>query len=135
MDKLSKRCGIYLDWDNIWGGILSFFEIKVEKNPTKRKPLEAPLKEKIKTFLGEFSEKIYKNSQLDEEIRYIKAFADFDRLPHASDFNPSITNLLHNAGIEPFISFVTAGGFKIKDASDRSLILEVIEDVFFLRNP
>lgn len=135
MDKLSKHCGIYLDWDNIWGGILSLFEIKVEKDPTKRKPLESPQKEKIKTFLGEFSEKLYQSSQLEEEIRYIKAFADFDRLPHVIDFNPSITNLLHNAGIEPFISFVTAGGLKIKDASDRSLILEVIEDVFFSKKP
>lgn len=135
MDKQIKHCGIYLDWDNIWGGILTLLEIKVVKDINKRKPLESNQKEKIKTFMSEFSSKLCQSPQLGEEIRYIKAFADFDRLPHAVDFNPSISSLLHNSGIEPFISFVNAGGMKIKDASDRSLILEVIEDVFFSKKP
>lgn len=128
MNDLIKSCGVYLDWDNIWGGILHYFSIKVD--PQHPIILTSNQKNQIEEFINVFSSKLH---ETQSDVRYIKAFADFDRLPYANTFSPSITNILHNAEIEPFPSFVRAGKFALKDASDRSLMLEVVEDVFFAK--
>lgn len=126
MTKLINSCGVYLDWDNIWGGILDFLSIKYDPaNPT---PLITNQKQLIENFVAELPIKLHANLP---DIRFIKAFADFDRLPYANSFSPSITSMLYNAEIEPHPSFVKAGKVKLKDASDRTLMLEVIEDIFF----
>lgn len=130
-DSSNNRCGVYLDWDNIWGGILDLLGIIVAKDESKRTSLSKPQKAKIEEFIRKFASDICDSPLIADETRYIKAFADFDRVPHAKEFTPSLTDQLHNCGIEPLISFVRARGQKIKDASDRSLILEIIEDVFF----
>lgn len=128
MEKLISSCGIYLDWDNIWGGILDFISIKVNhKNPII---LTQSQKKIMEDFIYVFSRKLH---ETQPDVRYIKAFADFDSLPYANNFYPSITNILHNSEIEPFPSFVRAGKTKFKNTSDTSLILEVIEDIFFTK--
>lgn len=133
MTKLINSCGIYLDWDNIWGGILDFLSIKYD--PTNPPPLTISQKQLIEKFVAELpiivAELPIKLHENLPDIRFIKAFADFDRLPYANSFSPSITEMLYNAEIEPHPSFVKAGRVKLKDASDRTLILEVIEDIFF----
>jgi uncharacterized LabA/DUF88 family protein len=128
MNDLIKSCGVYLDWDNIWGGILHFFSIRVD--PQHPITLTQNQKNQIEQFITIFSHKLHESQS---DVRYIKAFADFDRLPYANTFSPSVTNILHNAEIEPFPSFVRAGKFALKDASDRSLMLEVVEDIFFAK--
>jgi hypothetical protein len=126
MAKLINSCGIYLDWDNIWGGILDFLSIKYD--PAHPAPLVSNQRRQIENFVNELPMKLH---EALPDIRFIKAFADFDRLPYANSFSPSITSMLYNAEIEPHPSFVRAGKVKLKDASDRTLMLEVIEDIFF----
>jgi hypothetical protein len=60
-------------------------------------------------------------------VRYAKAFAVFSKLPFANEIG-DIPTILHNSGIEPVSSFIAKN---VKDASDRVLILEAVEDVFF----
>jgi hypothetical protein len=126
MAKLIESCGIYLDWDNIWGGLLDFLHIKYD--PKGATPLSADQKRQIEKFISDLPIKLHK---VLPDIRFIKAFADFDRLPYANSLSPSITHLLYNAEMEPHPSFVKAGKTTLKDASDRTLMLETIEDVFF----
>lgn len=128
MQKPVNSCGIYLDFDNIWGGILDFLSIKYD--PQSPTPLTPAQKNQVEQFISELPSNL--NSILPD-IRFMKAFADFDRLPYAASFSPSITSILYNSEIEPHPSFVKAGKVKLKDASDRTLMLEIIEDVFFTK--
>jgi hypothetical protein len=135
--------GVYLDFDNIWGGLLR--ELGIDPKERKQKnygliPTEIEtIKELLKNFLSDFLysglRELFSQSDIGKlgkvQVRYVKAFAVFSKLPFAVQIG-DIQNLLHNFGTEPFPSFIAQN---TKDASDRILILEVIEDVFFNRLP
>ena len=144
MIKKKKNIGIYLDLDNIWGGLLRELGINVEERKKKLiglLPAERDLLKEILTkilpavlYVG-ISEKFHEyegsNVVANTEVRFIKAFAVFSKLPFINQIG-EIQTLLHNVGIEPFPSFIAKD---TKDASDRALILEIIEDIFFNQLP
>ena len=141
----SKNIGVYLDFDNFWGGLLR--DLGIDPKERKQKnygllPAEIEIVEELLTkYLSSF---LYSGlewkfslwdkaaeSRISSYVRYIKAFTVFSKLPFANQIG-DIQNLLHNVGIEPFPSFIAQN---TKDASDRALILEVVEDVFFNQLP
>jgi len=143
--------GVYLDFDNIWGGLLR--ELGIDPDERRKRGIsllseEILLLKRIMNEIlplifyegishrftstsyiprGRYFEEIRKFGQ----VRYVKAFAVFSKLPFGDQVG-DIQTILHNSGIEPFPSFIAKD---TKDASDRSLILEVIEDIFFNRLP
>ena len=138
----AKNIGVYLDFDNLWGSLLGELGINIEERIKEKKygllPVEIEtVKELLTTYLPYF---LYfgleenftsPNGKIKGHVRYIKAFAVFSKLPFANQIG-EIQNMLHNVGIEPFPSFTARN---VKDASDRALILEVVEDVFFNQLP
>ena len=144
MIKKKKNIGIYLDLDNIWGGLLRELGINVEERKKKLiglLPAERDLLKEILTkilpavlYVGiseEYHEYERGNIVANAEVRFIKAFAVFSKLPFINQID-EIQTLLHNVGIEPFPSFIAKD---TKDASDRALILEIVEDIFFNQLP
>ena len=144
-----ERLGVYVDFDNVWGGILRFLSIDPKKREKKYKVSGLTLSEKkcfqdilenvlpqlfYKYIANHFSlyEKDVGNAKLKlGEVRYVKAFSTFSKLPFHNIVG-NVPAMLHKYGIEPFNSFLAKDE---KDASDRALILEVIEDVFFNKVP
>jgi len=134
--------GVYLDFDNIWGGLLR--ELGIDPDERRRKGIGL-LSEEIsllKKILNEilplaFYEGIARrftsvsHRNYSAQVRYVKAFAVFSKLPFGDQIG-DIQTILHNSGIEPFPSFIAKD---TKDASDRSLILEIVEDIFFNHLP
>lgn len=140
----NNNIGIYLDFDNIWGGILRKLEIDAkdrQEHSISLHPIEVKVFKDILSSLGKFlywGLKLKFSSYSDEygsdvyaKVRYIKAFAVFSKLPFANKIG-DVQTILHNSGIEPISSFIAK---EVKDASDRVLILEVIEDIFFNKLP
>jgi hypothetical protein len=130
-----KNIGVYLDFDNIWGGLLRELRIDIEDRRKKGISLLPAEVEALKEFLNKLSSFIYEGLtnffSFRSNVRYVKAFAVFSKLPFITQIG-EIQTLLHNSGIEPFTSFIAKD---TKDASDRALILEVVEDVFFNQLP
>ena len=130
----TKNIGVYLDFDNLFGSLLR--ELGIDPRERKQKnyallPIEVKVvREILSKFLPTF---LYfgLEERFATHVRYIKAFAVFSKLPFANQIG-DIQNLLHNVGIEPFPSFIAQN---TKDASDRALILEVVEDIFFNQLP
>jgi len=150
------KIGVYVDFDNVWGGILRAFGIDPEERQKKygQKGITTLEREYLKRtvevlfpklFFKSIAEHYYftKGSVYDDilkievekatrgEVRYVKAFSTFSKLPFHSEIG-NIPAMLHKYGIEPFNSFLAKNE---KDASDRTLILEVIEDIFFNKLP
>ena len=143
--------GVYLDFDNIWGGLLRELEIDPDERRKKGIGLLSEEISLLKKILKEilplvfyegiarrftFTSHILHKNYLEEvgesgQVRYVKAFAVFSKLPFGDQIG-DVQTILHNSGIEPFPSFIAKN---TKDASDRSLILEVVEDIFFNRLP
>ena len=128
-----KNIGVYLDFDNIWGGLLRELRIDVEDRRKKGISLLPAEVDALKKLLDMLSLFIYEGLSkfFRSQVRYVKAFAVFSKLPFVTQIG-EIQTLLHNSGIEPFTSFIAKD---IKDASDRALILEVVEDIFFNQLP
>ena len=145
-----NTCAVYIDFDNFWNGILA------QVNAFSYNVLPDVLKDSIRDFLKNFATEWYNGvmikqlaSQTEDHFlglelrsaiykaRYIKAFADFSALPKQNEvFSTTLGSLgiiqfLHNIGIEPFSPFVRSASKRVKDASDRALILEIVEDIFF----
>lgn len=143
---------VYIDFDNFWNGTLA--KAGVFENPEQLYELHEP----IRNFLKKFAKELYSGIELQAvktdssddtlslllerlyfKTKYIKAFADFSALPYRREIfsldenSIGIIQYLHNIGIEPISPFVKSSKSKkrVKDASDRALILEIIEDVFF----
>lgn len=121
---------IYLDFDNIYGGLLDFLDIKAKgENPT-----ELQLKifqEVLKCLINSLS------IVFPERAKYIKAFAEYENLPHKNSFKPNIPAFLYNLGvrpINPFVAYSKDSG-KGKNASDIALSLEVVSDILIKKNP
>ena len=125
-----KKIAIYLDFDNIYGGILQRLNInpKYFNDISFDNELENSFKNLIMDFASKFYESIKSNYE-HHIVCFIKAFADFDKIPFAKNFNPSLQTILNNTGITPGNYFV-AMGHHFKDAADRALMFEVFEDIF-----
>jgi hypothetical protein len=125
-----ENYAVYLDFDNIYSGLLDFLNIRVKNEiPTKLQTLI--LKEVLKCLI--YSLSIYSN----DKAKYIKAFAEYENLPHKSIFKPNIQAFLYNLGVKPvnpFVAYSNNSG-KGKNASDIALSLEVVSDILIKENP
>ncbi len=125
--------GIYVDFDNIWGGFLESFGFSTESSLSRgeRLYLLDLSRNFIRACLNPYSELW---NQFNEEggVRpaFIKIFADFEALP----FKEGVIDALQETGAIVHYPFVRRRGKHTKDASDRALILEVVADVFFKRS-
>ncbi len=73
-----------------------------------------------------------------ERAKYIKAFAEYENLPHKDRFNPNIPSFLYNLGVKPvnpFVAYSRNSGKENKNASDIALSLEVVSDILIKKNP
>lgn len=121
------RYCIYIDFDNIYGGCLDYIGIKA-KDPIS--PLQQYIfSEVLKCFLSCIP------YEIKGECAFIKAFAEYENLPHSSIFKPGIQIFLHNIGIKPISPFVSHGKRKNKNASDIALTLEVVNDLIIKNVP
>jgi len=110
------KLGIYIDFDNIWASVLDLVsEIKLKKESKENiNKLERCFIDLIDKVIYEFN---------DENIKYIKAFSDFEKLPFSKQIN--IIDILHSKGIQTYIPYVRNN----KDMSDRALIISAIKDI------
>jgi len=116
------RYCVYLDFDNIYGGCLDYLGIKA-KEPIS--PLQGIIfSQVLECFLSKIPSLLPCG-----ECAFIKAFAEYENLPHSKVFKPGIQIFLHNIGIKPISPFVSSGKRKNKNASDIALTLEVVNDL------
>ena len=105
--------GIYFDFDNFWAGLLdtvpTLYKLELTEN----------IKKDIEKQFSKVLEKVLEN----KNIKYIKSYSDFDKLPYAKDIN--MIDLLHNKGIQTYMPYVRGN----KDMADRALIISVIKDI------
>lgn len=125
------QLGLYIDLDNIYGACLDHFGIKVGNS----KFLEYE-----RCIIEQFLYSLYLIRSLmvdsldrnDINIRFVKAFAEFENLPFSKTIN--IQQILSSVGIKLITPFyVKAGKRKNKNASDIQLALEVATDLSIKR--
>ena len=125
-----KRYAVYLDWENLWiAHIVACFPHLHRSNRSVPRP--SPTSEEQK-LLYELPELLLADvgDTLETTPRFCKAFAVWENLDHGKELVPR----LRQNGVNPIQSLGTvfhpSGGHRvIKEASDRALILKVVEDV------
>ncbi len=125
---ICNRIGMYIDFDNYYAGLLDMIENVYYLNDEKvYKEIEKELDKNIHDLLNKIENPFKDNNKNEQKnnIVYAKAFSDFNRLPYNESIN--IIDILHKNGIKTFYPYVR----KNKDMSDRALIINVIEDIFF----
>ena len=125
-----KRTAIYVDFDNIYGGILDKLGIPAKPKTSKDvTPFQITfLKEVLKEFFREFKKEYFPLC--------IKVFAEYENLPLSSRFSPSMTVFLHNIGVIPVNPFVAYSKKKEnRNAADVALTLSAIEDLLIKEIP
>ncbi len=110
------------------GGCLDYLGIRVDK-PISKLQFKV-FSQVLECFLGKFPFLLSKG-----ECAFIKAFAEYENLPHSKAFKPGIQIFLHNIGIKPISPFVSSGKRKNKNASDIALSLEVVNDLIIKKVP
>jgi len=140
-----KKTAIYVDFDNVYSGILD--KLGIPANPKKSKevtPFQVIfLEEVIKEFFRKFKKKIHYLGHLgyylepeDHIPLCIKVFAEYDNLPLSTRFSPSMTVFLHNVGVIPVNPFVAYSKKKEnRNAADVALTLSAIEDILIKEIP
>lgn len=111
--KEQVSLGIYFDFDNFWAGLLDTI------TTISKQKLSEQAKKDIEQKFTQTINKILPN----ENIKFIKAYSDFDKLPFSKDLN--MIDLLHNKGIQTYMPYVRGN----KDMADRALIISVIKDI------
>jgi len=118
--KLHGYSAIYIDFENFWYSILlmvdSFINPKELNNEIKKN-----LKQQLKNIVIEIIKYIEQNHKT--EVRFIKAFADFNNLQIANELK--IIDEIREMGIDTITPYVSG----YKDMSDRALIVNVMEDL------
>jgi len=132
---LSNRIGLYIDFDNCYASMLDMIEdLYYEKNldtVNDQKKVHDRIKKELDKTIRNLINKIEEHfdisnqSEQKNNIVYAKAFSDFNRLPYSESIN--IIDILHKNGIKTFYPYIR----KNKDMSDRALIINIIEDIFF----
>ena len=135
------RIAVYVDLDNIYGGVLDKLGIRLSQAKLSVFQREL-LKRVMSYFITLMERKLFLTSdfeilKVENEQDYIcisfKTFAVYEKLPHANIvFQPSFQSFLHTLGATPINPFVDS---KRKNAADIALILEVIEDVVIKKIP
>ena len=115
---------VYIDFENFWYSVLS-----ISENILNLKDLKEESINEIKNELKEIFEKIinFIEENYKTEIRFIKAFADFTNLPLSENRTFKIIDEVRKIGIETVTPYVEG----YKDMSDRALIVNVMEDLFY----
>jgi len=132
---LKLNYAIYLDFDNIYNGLLDTLNIKAKPRSKDEKPTDFQiyiLREVLKCLISSLS------IVFPERAKYIKAFAEYENLPHKNRFNPNIPLFLYNLGVKPvnpFVAYSKSSRKKNKNASDIALSLEVVSDILIKKNP
>jgi hypothetical protein len=137
------KTAIYVDFDNIYGGILDKLGIPASPNASRRITtfqIEL-LKEVVVRFFRKLKESLAFvgedgiNTSLHNPL-CIKVFAEYENLPLSQRFFPSMTVFLHNAGVVPINPFVAYSKKKEnRNAADVALVLTAIEDLLVKRIP
>jgi len=120
--KLHGYSAIYIDFENFWYSVLLIEDSFV--NPKELKSnngIKENLKQQLKKLITEIIKYIEQNHKT--EVRFIKAFADFNNLPIANELK--IIDEIREMGIETITPYVSG----YKDMSDRALIVSVMEDL------
>ena len=116
--------GLYIDFDNFWNSILDLVT-EIRKRDEKDKNIMNNIENKFNEILDNLLSNL---KQKNLEIKFIKAYADFNNLPYSNVIN--IIDMLHKKGIKTIHPYVRGN----KDMSDRALIIGVIDDLFFNEN-
>jgi len=135
-----KKTAIYVDFDNVYGGILD--KLGIPADPKKSKevtPFQVTfLAGVLKEFFREFKKEIYYlDLESEEHVPLcIKVFAEYENLPLSTRFSPSMTVFLHNIGVIPVNPFVAYSKKKEnRNAADVALALSAIEDLLIKEIP
>jgi len=138
-----KRTAIYVDFDNIYGGILDKLGIPANLNAFRQ--VTNFQQAFLKGVLSKFFRKIKENLALGEGYNVntsshsplcIKVFAEYENLPLSQKFSPSMTVFLHNTGVVPINPFVAYSKKKEnRNAADVALVLTAIEDLLIKKIP
>ncbi len=129
------KTAIYVDFDNIYGGILDKLGI----------PADQKLQRKVTNFQIHFLKEVFSKffRQLKETLIMvepthksnhnplcIKVFAEYENLPLSTRFSPSMPIFLYNIGVVPVNPFIASSKKKKnRNAADVSLVLTAIEDL------
>jgi hypothetical protein len=137
------KTAIYVDFDNIYGGILDKLGIPASPNASRQVTAfqVAFLKEVLVRFFRKLKESLafvgeYSVNTSSHNPLCIKVFAEYENLPLSQRFSPSMTAFLHNAGVVPINPFVAYSKKKEnRNAADVALVLTAIEDLLVKRIP
>jgi len=137
------KTAVYVDFDNIYGGILD--KLGIPANPNASKHVTSFQQAFLKEVLSRFFRKVKEILALKEgyDIYFqshnplcIKVFAEYENLPLSKKFSPSMTAFLHNAGVIPINPFVAYSKKKEnRNAADIALVLTAIEDLLIKKIP
>jgi hypothetical protein len=110
--------GVYIDFDNIWASILDNVPtlLKYDIDEDNKKYITT----EFEYTIGKIIDSIKSNNA---NIKFIKAFSDFDQLLFIQDIN--VIDILHTKGIQTYMPYVRNN----KDMSDRALIISTIKDI------
>jgi len=125
--------GVYIDFDNLIGGLIASLGIKGNTNLSPLKRTLFPII--LKKFLQNL--RILGNTKAIRESKplFKKVFSEYHNLPLKNLLLPEPPVFLNNIGITPINPFVVSSGTKNKNASDISLTLEVVNDLVLKRIP
>ncbi|ADU97512.1 PIN domain-containing protein [Thermovibrio ammonificans] len=140
MEERRIKTAIYVDFDNIYGALLSIYQMAPGKDRNELSPFQAQL---LKLLIPEFL-KLLKNGiiftgggeDIYQDSRCIKIFAEYHNLPYQARISPPLTHIVQEVGAvthNPFIPSSKKG--KGKNAADVALVLSVIEDLLIKRIP
>jgi hypothetical protein len=111
--------GVYIDFDNIWASILDnvptlLLKYNIDEDNEKH------IRKEFEYTIDKIIDSIKSNNA---NIKFIKAFSDFDKLLFIKDVN--VIDILHSKGIQTYMPYVRNN----KDMSDRALIISTIKDI------
>ena len=115
-----KNIGIYIDFDNIWASILDNVPTLLKRNIEEDKKVQIDIE---KEFIQTIDKIVQFSSTKNLNIKFIKAFSDFDKLLFSKYIN--VIDILHSKGIQTNMPYVRNN----KDMSDRALIISAIKDI------
>jgi len=125
-----KRIAVYLDWENLWIPHVKLAFPHLHRGNKSVPAAKATAEEQSLLYeLPNLIAQRISTSSLASSPRFSKAFAVWENLDYGQELMPR----LRQAGINPIQSlgkiYHSSGKKTIKEASDRALILKVVEDV------
>ncbi len=129
------KTAIYVDFDNIYGGILD--KLGIPADPKLQKKVTNFQIHFLKEVLSKFFRQLKETLVMVEPIHKsnhdplcIKVFAEYENLPLSIRFSPGMPIFLYNIGVVPVNPFIASSKKKKnRNAADVSLVLTAIEDL------